>query len=202
MLDHPVRMTPGEREVACRKLLGATQLPGDRGPALRRRGLQQGGEQGVCPAAAPWKTGKPDSMRSSRAVRRLSAQDSAAMPCKWTSVSHDDTHNRHQRARTLLYPYRPWEQQCQARDRGGARTWLRDEGAACSTSVRRLGVESRRARPVQRPPPIMEAAFLLTRVLTVLPGGLHDFGEDVGGLGELVADHVGVYPQGDRRQRR
>ncbi len=32
----------------------------------------------------------------------------------------------------------------------------------------------------------------------MLPGGLHGAGEDVGGLGELVADHMGVYPQGDR----
>ena len=35
-------------------------------------------------------------------------------------------------------------------------SWLRDDEAACSTSVRRMGVESRRARPVQRPLPIME----------------------------------------------
>jgi hypothetical protein len=43
------RMTPDEREVSCRKLLGAVKPPGDRGPALRWRGLQQAGEQGLCP---------------------------------------------------------------------------------------------------------------------------------------------------------
>ena len=42
------RMTPDHREVADRELLGAVQPPGDRGPALRRRGVQQAGEQGLC----------------------------------------------------------------------------------------------------------------------------------------------------------
>jgi len=39
-------MTPDEREVAGCELFGATEAPGDRGPALRRGGVQQAGEQG------------------------------------------------------------------------------------------------------------------------------------------------------------
>jgi hypothetical protein len=46
----------------------------------------------------------------------------------------------------------------------------------------------------------MEGALLLTLVLTagLLGSGLYGAGEDVGSLGELVADDVRVHPQGDR----
>jgi hypothetical protein len=58
------------------------------------------------------------------------------------------------------------------------------------------GFESLRARPVQRPLPVAEGAFLLTPLLTaVRPGGCYRAGENVGGLGELVADHMGVHAQ-------
>jgi hypothetical protein len=53
------------------------------------------------------------------------------------------------------------------------------------------GFESLRARPAQRPLPIMEGALLITRLLQRgLRCGRYDAGEDVGSLGELVADDV------------
>src|SRR5262249_30187345 len=62
------------------------------------------------------------------------------------------------------------------------------------------GFESLRARPGQRPLPAAEGAFLLTHLLTaVLSGVRYRAGEDVCGLGELIADHVGVHAQGDGR---
>jgi hypothetical protein len=57
------------------------------------------------------------------------------------------------------------------------------------------GFESLRARPGQRPLPVAEGAFVLTRMLTAaLAGGRYRAGEDVGGLGELIADDVGIHP--------
>ena len=49
----------------------------------------------------------------------------------------------------------------------------------------------------------MEGALVLTRLLTVgaLAGGRDGAGEDVGGLGELIADDVGVNAQCDRGVR-
>jgi hypothetical protein len=62
------------------------------------------------------------------------------------------------------------------------------------------GFESLRARPGQRPLPVAEGAFLLTPLLTAaLSGVRYRAGEDVCGLGELIADHVGVDAQGDGR---
>ena len=63
------------------------------------------------------------------------------------------------------------------------------------------GFESLRARPGQSPFPVMEGALLLTRMLTAWSWLLAVTapGEDVGGLGELVADDVGVHAQRDRR---
>ena len=44
---------------------------------------------------------------------------------------------------------------------------------------------------------MVEGAFLLTLVLTAsLSGGRDRVGEDVGGFGGLVADHVGLHVQG------
>src|SRR5579859_44594 len=65
------------------------------------------------------------------------------------------------------------------------------------------GFESLRARPGQSPFPSPEGARLLTRLLTARPlaGSRYCAGEDVGGLGELVADDVGVHAQRDRGVR-
>jgi hypothetical protein len=65
------------------------------------------------------------------------------------------------------------------------------------------GFESLRARPGQSPFPSPEGALLLTRLLTarILDSGRYGAGEDVGGLGELVADDMGVHAQRDRRVR-
>src|SRR5215470_6546096 len=60
------------------------------------------------------------------------------------------------------------------------------------------GFESLRARPGQRPLPVMEGAFLLTPLLTVALSGVRDrASEDIRGFGELVADHVCVHAQRD-----
>jgi hypothetical protein len=49
---------------------------------------------------------------------------------------------------------------------------------------------------------MVEGAFLLTHLLTAGLTGVGDrAGDDVCGLGELVADHVGVHAQSDRRVR-
>src|SRR5580704_8735834 len=58
------------------------------------------------------------------------------------------------------------------------------------------GLESLRARPGRRPLPSMEGALSLTRLLTVASdGGRYRVSGDVGGLGELVADGVGIHAQ-------
>jgi hypothetical protein len=56
------------------------------------------------------------------------------------------------------------------------------------------GFESLRARPGQSPFPILEGALLLTLLLTAASdGGRYRASEDVGSLGELVADYVRVH---------
>ena len=49
---------------------------------------------------------------------------------------------------------------------------------------------------------MVEGVCLLTHLLTrALPRVRYGAGEHVRGLGELIADHVGVHAQGDRRVR-
>jgi hypothetical protein len=85
----------------------------------------------------------------------------------------------------------------QARKGPRSRTDLNGSGYPdMELRIRRLGFESLRARPGRRPLPSMDGALSLTRMLTVASdGGRYRVSGDVGGLGELVADGVGIHAQ-------